>query len=149
MLEDQEGKPANVWGNVIVTEEEKQVLIMGKKFRLYPKLDSIAVRTEIEKGLTIIRWKEKRTDEADNYDYVEDDATERVEADNIEAKIVDLAMTKATEMKYNRQMYAPNAATLKLESNLQQTREALEDIHDKYLSERADEKGNIRETNLS
>ena len=73
------------------------MLNLGKKFRLYPKLDSIAVKTKIEKGLTIIRWKEKRDDEADDDEYVEDDATERVENDNAEAKIVDFAMTKATD----------------------------------------------------
>ena len=35
MLEDQEYKPANVWGNINVTEEKKQVLNLGEKFRLY------------------------------------------------------------------------------------------------------------------
>ena len=35
-------------------------------------------------------------------------------------------------MKYNRKLYAPNAAPDKLEVNLQQAREALEDIHEKY-----------------
>ena len=145
MLDDPEEKPANVWGNTAVTDEAKQVLNLGKKFRLYPKLDSIALKTEIEKGLTIIRWKEQGLDEGDKAD----DATECVEDHNVEAEIVDFAMTKATEMKYNRRLYAPDSATLKPESNLQQTREALEDIDDKYKAERADEKGNIRESNLS
>ena len=58
-------------------------------------------------------------------------------------------MTRATDMKFNRRLYAPNAANDKLESNLQQIREALEDIHEKYKAERADEKCNIRESNLS
>ena len=144
-LDDFVEKPANVWGNVDVTDEAKQVLSLGKKYRLYPKLDSIAVKTEIEKGLTIVRWKEQGKDEAG----VDDDATESVEAQNVENKTVDFALTKATDMKYNRQLYAPNAAPDKLEVNLQQTREALEDIHEKYKAERADEKGNIRESNLS
>ena len=38
---------------------------MEKKFRLQQKLDSIATKTEIEKGLTIIRWKEKEEDGED------------------------------------------------------------------------------------
>ena len=58
-------------------------------------------------------------------------------------------MPKAADMKYNRRIYAPNAASDKYESNLQQTRDALEDVFEKYKVERADEKGNIRESNLS
>ena len=57
-------------------------------------------------------------------------------------------MTKASDMKYNRKLYAPNAAPEKLESNLQQTREALEEVHEKYKSMRADNNGTIRESNL-
>ena len=61
-LGDLEEKAANIWGNTTVTKEAKEVLKL-QKFRLFPKLDSIAVKTEIEKGLTIIRWKEKVNDE--------------------------------------------------------------------------------------
>ena len=50
-------KPANIWGNAEVGEEAKEVLNLGKKFRLHQKLDSNANKTEIEKGLAIIRWK--------------------------------------------------------------------------------------------
>ena len=144
-LDDAEVKPANVWGKTEVTDEAKEVLNLGKKFRLYTKLDSISVKTEIEKGLTIIRWNEKSNDEA----AVDDNFTEGEETHNVDNKIVDFAMTKATDMKFNRRLYAPNAAPDKLESNLQQTREALEEVHEQYKSLRADDKGNIRETNLS
>ena len=34
-------------------------LNLGKKFRFHQKLDSIETKTEIEKGLPIVRWKEK------------------------------------------------------------------------------------------
>ena len=56
---------------------------------------------------------------------------------------------KSTEMKYNRRLYAPDAASDKLESNLQQTREALEKVFENYKTEKADHKGNIRESNLT
>ena len=46
----------------------------------------------------------------------------------IERKIVDLTLTQATDMKFNRRIYPPNAAPEKLESNLQQTKEALEEV---------------------
>ena len=99
------------------------MLNLGKKFRLQQTLDSIATKTEIEKGLTIIRWKEKEKEEAD----VEEEEEEiNGELFNIERKCVDLTLKKASDiMKFNRRLYAPIAAPEKLESNLQQTREAL------------------------
>ena len=119
-LEEHKEKPANVWGGTEVSKEAKEVLNLGKKFRLQQKLDSIATKTEIEKGLTIIRWKEK--EEAD----VEEEEEEiNGELFNIERKCVDLTLKKASDMKFNRRLYAPIAAPEKLESNLQQTREAL------------------------
>ena len=72
-----------------------------------------------------------------------------MKAQNVQSKTVDFAMTRATYMMFNRRLYAPNAANDKLEFNLQQTIEALEDIHEKYKAEQADEKGNIRVSNLS
>ena len=110
---------------------------MGKKFRLYPTIDSIAVKTEIQKGLTIIRWKDKGSDEngndkAEAVDVADDNNDDALmEAQNVQSKTVDFAMTRATYMMFNRRLYAPNAANDKLEFNLQQTREALEDIHQK------------------
>ena len=121
-LEEHKEKPANVWGGTEVSKEAKEVLNLGKKFRLQQKLDSIATKTEIEKGLTIIRWKEKEKEEAD----VEEEEEEiNGELFNIERKCVDLTLKKASDMKFNRRLYAPIAAPEKLESNLQQTREAL------------------------
>ena len=64
-LEEHKEKPANIWGGTEVSKEAKEVLNLGKKFRLQQKLDSIATKTEIEKGLTIIRWKEKEKEEAE------------------------------------------------------------------------------------
>ena len=144
-LEENEEKPANVWGNTKVSEEAKEVLNLGKKFRLHTKLDSIAAKTEIEKGLTIIRWKEKEDEETEAVDNL----AENEEIYNIAGKVVDLSMMKATDMKFNRRIFAPNAAKEKLESNLQQTREALENVFEKYKSEKADKKGVLRETNLT
>ena len=82
---------------------------------------SIATKTEIEKGLTIIRWKEKEKEEAAG----EEEEEINGELFNIERKRVDLTLKKASDMKFNRRLYAPIAAPEKLESNLQQTREAL------------------------
>ena len=77
------------------------------------------------------------------------EADKNEELMNVEQKCVDLNMKKATDMKFNRRLYAPNAAPEKLESNLQQTKEALEEVFEKYKKEKADDKGNIRESNLS
>ena len=151
-LDDYIEKPANIWGNAEVGEEAKEVLNLGKKFRLHQKLDSNANKTEIEKGLAIVRWKVKDKDEDGDDDDDEDDdgeVSDNEELLNVEQKIVDLTLKKATDMKFNRRLYAPNAAPEKLESNLQQTREALEEVFEKYKKEKADEKGNIRESNLT
>ena len=144
-LEEHKKKPANVWGGAEITNEAKEVLNLGKKFRLHQKLDSIATKTEIEKGLTIIRWKEKEKEDAE----VEEEEEINGELFNVERKCVDLSLKKASDMKFNRRLYAPNAAPEKLESNLQQTREALEEVFEMYKKDKADEKGNIRESNLT
>ena len=140
-------KEANVWGQAEIGDEAKEVLNLGKKFRLHQKLDSIATKTEIEKGLTIVRWKEKENE--DEGSKAEEEEFENEELMNRERKIVDMTSIKATDMKFNRRIYAPNAAPEKLESNLQQTKEALEEVFERYKKEKADEKGNIRETNLT
>ena len=146
-LSEYEDKPANVWGKAEVGDEAKNVLNLGKKFRLLQKLDSIGTKTEIEKGLTIVRWKEKEKD--DEGTKAEEDFYENEELMNVQRKCVDMTLTKATDMKFNRRIYAPNAAPEKLESNLQQTKEALEEVFEKYKKEKSDDKGNIRESNLT
>ena len=146
-LGEYEEKAANVWGRAEVGDEAKAVLNLGKKFRLHQKLDSIATKTEIEKGLTIVRWKEK--DKEDEGAKAEEEFWEKEELMNVERKLVDMTLKKATDMKFNRRIYAPNAAPEKLESNLQQTKEALEEVFERYKKEKADDKGNIRESNLT
>ena len=146
-LGEYEEKAANVWGKAEIGDEAKEVLNLGKKFRLHQRLDSIGTKTEIEKGLTIVRWKVK--EKVDDGVEDEDDVHENEELMNVERKLVDMTLKKATEMKFNRRLYAPNAAPEKLESNLQQTREALEDVFEKYKKEKADDEGNIRESNLT
>ena len=146
-LSDYEVKPANVWGKAEIGEEAKEVLNLGKKFRLHQQLDSIANKTEIEKGLTIIRWKDR--EEEDESGDADEEFNENEELLNVQRKIVDSTLTKATDMKFNRRIYPPNASPEKLESNLQQTKEALEEVFEKYKRSRADEKGNIRECNIT
>ena len=123
----------------------KKLLNLGKKFRLHPKLDIVTTKTEIEKGLAIIRWKEKETDETE----AETNFNETEGLSNVEKKVVDISMMKATELKFNRRLYALNAAPDKLESNLQQTREALEKVFEDDKSENADKNGNIRKSNIT
>ena len=147
-LGEHEDKPANVWGKAEVGEEAKEVLNLGKKFRIHQRLDSIAKRTEIEKGLTIVRWKEKEMDD-EGGTKAEEDVVEKEELGNVQQKIVDLTLKKATDMKFNRRIFAPNAAPIKLKSNLQQTKEALEEVFETYKKEKADSKGNIHNTNLT
>ena len=113
---------------------------------LWP-LDSNANKTEVEKGLVIVRWKEKSKDneisETDNL-FVD---TEVVA--NEQTKTVDFSMTKARDMKFNRRLYVPKAAPEKLESNLQQFREAMDKTFDNYKHEHADKNGNLLENNLT
>ena len=41
-LGDSVEKQANIWVTTVITKEAKEVLNLGKKFRLYQKLDNIA-----------------------------------------------------------------------------------------------------------
>ena len=90
-LDEHKEKPANVWGGSRISTEAKQVLNLGKKFRLQQKLDSIATKTEIEKGLTIIRWKERDKDDAE----VDEEFETNEELLNVERKLVDLPLKKS------------------------------------------------------
>ena len=103
-LGEHEDKPANVWGKAEVGDEAKEVLNLGKKFRIHQRLDSIANRTEIEKGLTIVRWKEKEMDD-EGGTKAEEDVLEKEELGNVQQKIVDLTLKKATDMKFNRRIF--------------------------------------------
>ena len=62
-------------------------------------------------------------------------------------KKIDLATTKATELKYNRRIYAPKAAENKLETNLQQTKVALDETFRKFMNEKCGKKGKLRQSN--
>ena len=115
-------------GKTDVSEEAKEVLNLGKKFRLHTKLKIIATKTKIEKGLTILRWKQNTSEEEAVFKIF----VENQENNNLEEKVVDFSMTKATGIKFTRRLYAPNAAPEKLESNQQQTREALENVFKRY-----------------
>ena len=59
-LGEHEDKPANVWGKAEVGDEAKEVLNLGKKFRIHQRLDSIANRTEIEKRFDYCAMERER-----------------------------------------------------------------------------------------
>ena len=52
-------KPANIWGGGELSDVEKNVLNLPKKFRINVKVDDIAMQTEIEKGMIKIRCAAK------------------------------------------------------------------------------------------
>ena len=131
-----------MWGGASISDQEKQVFNLGKKFRLYTQLDSIANNTEVEKGLVIVRWKKKSKDNEES----EADAifAENEFIANKETKTVDFCKTRASDMKYKMRLFAPKAASEKLKSNLQQLREAMDEIFYTYKEEVANKNGNIR-----
>ena len=123
-LSEYVSKPANIWGGAQTKKEGEEVLKLDKKFRLNIKLDKKSNSTEIEKGLVKLRWETQEN--------VDTNANEEFIADhndfNLERKKVDLSTLKATDLRYNRRLYAPKAAEHKLETNLQQTKIALEEV---------------------
>ena len=64
-------------------------------------------------------------------------------------KVIDLSNIRATELKYNTRVYPPKAAEHKLETNLQQTKSALEEVFAKYTNENCDKKGELKNSNVT
>ena len=61
-------------------------------------------------------------------------------------KVIHLSNIRATELKYNDRVYPPKAAEHKLETNLQQTKSALEEVFSKYINENCDRKGELEKS---
>ena len=96
------------------------MLKLEKKHRVHTRLSSISNQTEIEKGLTKIRWQAEN--EHDEGTTIVQQSMDDLENNNFNNKKVDLSLVKATDLKFNRRLYPPKAANHKLETNLQQTK---------------------------
>ena len=91
-----------------------------------------------------MRWQaEHENDDTAVGQFIEDR-----DNNNYDNKNIDLSTVKVTDLKYNRRLYAPKAAKHKLETNLQQTRSALEEVFNQYTKVKCDKNGDLKETNM-
>ena len=118
----------------------KRILKLGVNTRI----DEIALQTEIEKGLVKIRYSVNNTKDNETIEH----SAEQDKIRNRESKVINMAMTKATELKFNRRLHPPDAAEKKLEANLQQTKTMLQEVTNKYIKQKCDKNGDLKDSNL-
>ena len=162
------------FGDVTLTKEEKQLLILGPDFMVTDRLSLQELEIEIQISLTKARWARMNNDEDDNEksfnteqraDDVEDDdenlkLDELNEAVNDEMKStrdvindngtsVNFGRVRATDMTNNQRVYVPKTEETKQEALNETRAECWRKAQQKFMNEKCDKTGRQLLNNLT
>ena len=107
-----------LYGNVKLTENEAQVLTLPPRFAIYPKLQSIATKADVEKTFTKLRWKRDIEDAAEN----QSDTEAEDECANFydsKENSFNMSRLRATNLPFNKRVCMPPFADEDTEARIQ------------------------------
>ena len=146
-----------VYGNIVISENVKAALKLHPKKRIYEKIDTTRIETEIEKGICKCRYALMNKTEIETNDGEEGgNVANRVDEDDDECVVYDTAKKVAnysnlrvTDLPTCQRLYPPKPATITKEIHLQNLREKLLRKVEEYKQKRCNKTGHIKESNLS
>ena len=143
---------AVVYGGVCVSENVKKALKVHPKFMTYDDLKIEAIETEIEKGMMKSRYSQMgktKSKEGDDNQAEESETQEDHKIFDVETGIVNYSLRRVTEYPTVRRLIPPTPACVEIEASMLSMKELLLMKTREYLDEFCDNKGRIKESNLS
>ena len=159
-VEGQEPEYLNyeVYGNVVLSKQEKDCLSLGPKYMVTPRLikEDFQVELEVECVKTRIEISSREEVEDETGD-VEDEDMEMMRAIDRETREIfdrekgELNMSKlrVTDAKYNTRSFPPRETNTEDETLLQARRQAVMEDYDEYVRENTNKKGEVKNINMT
>ena len=156
-----EAKPTNftVYGDTAVDKDEEEALNLGPKFMKHVKLDKEDAEVEAEVYLIQQRMELRKQDEMkDGNGNVNEEERKKLEEEEVEnrtvlnpeTKSLSLARWRTTDTKYNTRSFPPRTANKQGdEIKLQVQKSGVTDAVNKFMKEKCNEKGEVKEGNLN
>ena len=138
-----------VYGGVSISDKSEIILSKEPRFMIFEKIDDIEVEVEIEKGISKARYElMNRGDDSDESPDEEDSAmsNNRKQEGN---KILNYKNLRATDIPTVQRLIEPKLGTMSEELVMESTKEKLLDCVRQYKGEFCNNKGEIKEDNLS
>ena len=142
IVEEFESNP-RCYGNVEISEEERQVLKLPPKFSLYERIDVEKTIAEIEKGMVKLRYEknfEQTTNNGDNRSQPPPVGPIYKQEDNT----FDFRNMRATDMPNNKKVYLPPITNSTEEMRMQILKRELTSVTEEYSKENKTNWDNLR-----
>ena len=154
------GNNFEVYGDVELSEPEKQCLALGPKFMLTPKLNDEDYEVEVELECVKQRMElKKREEAADENGVVNEEDLERAGREWKESRevyeedtgVLDMSKMAVTDTKYNIRSHPKRAATVENEVLIQAKRQTMMGAYNEIKNSQCDKSGRqkIKNTNES
>ena len=133
------------YGNVDLSEKERQLLTLPPKFAIYEKVNVEQCEIEIEKALTKLRWTERRKNEEGEKDDNTDENSaggrndnsneceeERMWPYDINTNTIDMRYLRPTDLPFNSEIMIPDPVNQKKENEMQTLKQRLIEAAEEY-----------------
>ena len=143
-----------VYGDIMITDEEKDYLNLSPKFREYELLDVKSWNTEVEINAIKTRWELMGNAKKDGK--TEEEILEEIKKENesrviydIEAGKVNLSNYRVTDIPTVTRVFPPRPANGNQEMKIQEQCNLAKEAFTEYRTKNCDDKGKLKKGNLS
>ena len=146
-----------VYGNVRLSEEEKQCLSLGPKFMETPPLNKQDFEVELELGCIKTRMELIKQSEVEEVEDLTEEALKKHEVDERDSRsvfnqntgVLQMSKQRVTDAKYNTRSFPPRVADMNDELVIQNRRNETMKAFDNLKTSKCDKRGKQRDCNMS
>ena len=136
-----------MYGGAKVSEKAKTILSIDSNFMIYSKIDMTEMEAEIEKGLAKARYEFMNSEKGKTNKDINEQTNIRIVRES--TNTVDYANMKATDIPTVQRLYPPKPGTIRQEKILENIKMKMLNTVMDYKDKYCDDKGNIKNSNLS
>ena len=128
-----------IYGEVALTEFEKETLALPPKFALYENIDPLKLEMQVEKANSKLRWSinQKEKDREGNL------RTEREEIFNPITNTFNFRDMRGTDVPFNKRIRLPPAVSITWESKMRSLSEKLKKTTKEYIDSTSNKQTNL------
>ena len=141
-----------IYGGAQISEKGKILLEKDPNFMTLGKINLIEIEVAVEVALAKARWEKSRGEDANNEEGENRGVTtnnNRNGSREITPGSINYAGMRATEIPTVQRLYTPNPGTVEEEVIMENIKMKMINTAREYMKEYCDEKGNIKNNNLS
>ena len=148
----EETKDPQVYDNESITENQKALLRLPPKFATYGTISKEEMEVEFEVMNCKLRWEERNKREREYEDWTREWEVDRIEREKVfdtRTKNMSFTTKRVTDMPTCRRIHLPHPEKEKMEVEMRSMTQRMKDTVEDYVKENCDEKGRIRQNNLT